>query len=223
MLLSGCVYLRLLELKRQFADFDRHFAVQSDRGLRLECLHPVLRADDIRFLGLHPANIRKLGAAEQWRIRWVKQPAPNVREKGSYEIAFELFFTQEKLTAFQISENYFAFIPKPVAIAGLKSLGGAKVDKSSRRIESDVLAQLKEKAIPPSAKGIVDLLGAPTERTLEGDREVLRYHFVSDDPGAKGKDFDLRMSFDQTTGDLRETTGRLPVGTLHLKFDPPAP
>jgi hypothetical protein len=215
--LSGCVYLRLLQLKRQIAAFDEHFVFHSESGLRLECLHPVLLADDLRFLGFYPATVRKVGVAEQWHIRWLKQRAAGATEKVRYEISFDLTFSADKLTALHIPENYFAFMPKEVVIAGVKSLGGAQVDKAQRSI----LAQLRDKVIPPSAKGVAEMLGPPTDQKIEGDRETFHYHFVSDDPGAKGKDFDLRLVFDAQSGDLRETIGRLPVGNLHLKFDPP--
>ncbi len=218
LLLSGCVYLRLLQLKRQLADFDRNFAIRATDGLRLECLNPVLLADDLRFLGFYPATIRQVGVAEQWHIRWVKQVAPGTTEKGRYEIAFDLTFVDAKLTALHIPENYFAFMPKDVIVAGVKSLGGAKVDKSNRSI----LAELSDKVIPPSAKGVSDMLGPPTDRKVEGNRETFHYHFASDDPENKGKDFDLWLTFDAQSGDLRETAGRLPIGHLHLKFDPPA-
>src|SRR5262245_8179456 len=80
LLLGGCVYLRLLQLKRQLADFDKNFTVQLTPGLRLNCLNPVVLADDLKFLGFYPASTRTLGAAEQWTIRWIKEPAANVRE-----------------------------------------------------------------------------------------------------------------------------------------------
>jgi hypothetical protein len=152
----------------------------------------------------------------------VKQVPPGASERGHYDIAFDLFFTTGKLNAVHIPENYFAFMPKEVVVAGLKSLGGAKVDKSSRSIETNVLTQLRDHIIPPSAKGVGEMLGIPTERKVEDNRETLRYHFVSADPEGKGKDFDLALIFDAKTGDLRETRGKLPVGNLHLKFDPPA-
>jgi hypothetical protein len=99
LLVSGCVYLRLLQLKRQLADFDANFTVQTAAGLRLNCLHPVVLADDLRFLGFFPASVRKLGTAEQWTIRWLKQPPPGAPQKPKYEIGFDLFFAQDHMAA----------------------------------------------------------------------------------------------------------------------------
>src|SRR4051812_2223438 len=78
--LSGCVYLRLLALKRQLGDFDRHFALQTTDGLRLTCLHPVLLNDDVRWLGILPETVTTLRQAEQWHVHWVKQVTTNARE-----------------------------------------------------------------------------------------------------------------------------------------------
>jgi hypothetical protein len=108
LLLSGCVYLRLLQLKRQLADFDANFSVQLTSGLRLNCLKPVVLADDLRFIGFYPANTKQLGAAEQWTIRWVKEPAANVREAQKYEIGFDLFFTEQKFSALHVADKYLA-------------------------------------------------------------------------------------------------------------------
>ena len=64
--LGGCVYLRLLAIKRQLADFDRHFTLQQADGLRLICRDPVLLSQDFTWMGVVPESKRKLGVAEQW-------------------------------------------------------------------------------------------------------------------------------------------------------------
>lgn len=215
LLLSGCVYLRLLQLKRQLADFDANFTVQVTSGLRLNCLHPVVLADDLRFLGFYPATTKRLGTAEQWTIRWVKQPAANVRESQRYEIGFDLFFAEDQFNALHVADKYLAFVPKDVIVATVKSLGRGKVDKSDRSLQADVLGNI----IPLSARRVSDMIGAPTERHTEGDRETFYYHFVSDDPEHLGKDCDLRLTFDVASGELVATEARMPVGRLYLKFD----
>jgi hypothetical protein len=40
---------RLHAFKRELADFDRHFALQTDEGLRLTCHTPVVLADAATF------------------------------------------------------------------------------------------------------------------------------------------------------------------------------
>jgi len=78
LLLSGCVYLRLLELKLQLGKFDEYFALQTNDGLAIICHTPVLRTDDVRWIGLKPESTKKLGRAEHWQVRWVKQLPPGI-------------------------------------------------------------------------------------------------------------------------------------------------
>ncbi|HVS52119.1 MAG TPA: hypothetical protein VHD62_07155 [Opitutaceae bacterium] len=219
-LLGGCVYLRLLELKHQLADFDRNFTIQTTNGLRLTCLHPVLLSSDVRWLGLGPSTVQKLGAAERWHLRWIKQLPPGVEEKGNFEIAFDLIFVDGKLTTFLLSESYFALMPKDFLIASIKSLGGAKVNEKDRSVESRLAAPDRAAFTPPSRSDITGMLGVPTEEHREGDRLMLRYRCVSDAPGLGDREFDIRLVFDAGTDRLLQTTGRIPIGTLNLDFTP---
>jgi hypothetical protein len=219
-LLSGCVYLRLLQLKRQLADFDRNFALETTDGLRLRCLNPVLLSGDIRWLGFAPATVRKIGQAEQWHVRWVKQLPTGATEQGEYEIAFDLTFADNRLTTLSIPETYFALLPKDVFVASLKSLAGAKVDQKQRTVESNVpLAQLLAPSLP-NRGGITELLGQPTWITRENDLPTWRYRFLSSAPNGAGGEFDIRLSFDPTSGLLRKLHGRTPVGNLKMDFSP---
>ena len=50
LLLTGCIWTRLLTLKHQFADFERFVQVDDRDGLSFNLLKPVLLADDLREL-----------------------------------------------------------------------------------------------------------------------------------------------------------------------------
>lgn len=223
LLLSGCVYFRLLELKKQLADFDRHFTVQTAEGLRLNFLHPVLRQDDIRWLGFSPSSKRAAGKAEQWRMRWIKQPAPGVREANPFEIVFDFYFTDGKLSGLTFSESYFALMPKQVVVASIRSLGGANVDQKNRSVESTVA--LADRDVPPPVRPnramLTALLGLPTEQSTDGVTTTLRYLCLPDAPDGKGKEIDLRLVFDAKTDALLRTTGRMPLGKVDLNFTTP--
>src|SRR3954470_11819852 len=79
-LFSGCVYLRLLQVKRQLGDFDRFFALDRHEGLRISCLTPVLLTGDFRWLGITPETIKRLGQSEEWHVRWVKDVPAGANE-----------------------------------------------------------------------------------------------------------------------------------------------
>ena len=45
--ISGCVFLRLLEVKRQLNDFNNYFQINDQNEFSLVFLKPVLHTDDI--------------------------------------------------------------------------------------------------------------------------------------------------------------------------------
>src|SRR5262249_19389854 len=132
LLLGGCVYLRLLAMKHQLADFDRNFTLQQGSGLRLICQHPVLLAEDFRWLGVIPESTRKLGHAEQWRVRWQKELPAGVRDPEPRDLEVELVFADGALAQAFMPERYFVFVPKAFFIGLLRGLGSASVDRAKR-------------------------------------------------------------------------------------------
>lgn len=217
LLCSGCVYLRLLELKRQFAQFERYFALQTDDGLRLICQTPVLFMEDIRWIGLRPETTRKLGRAEQWHVRWVKQLPAGVTEAGTFFIAIDLTFADGKLSVLAIPERYFELLPKSFVIGVIKSLGQARVNNSARTAEAAVspgevaLAQ-------PKMPSIGKILGQPTETRVEGPHTIDRYRYVPATQESRAGVFEMTLRFDTASGELLHWHGRTPMGNIAFSF-----
>ena len=65
--LSGCVYLRLLKVKKQFKQFDKYVMVDKEDGLTFSFLQPILYADDIKWLGLPPVFQKTESGTTTWR------------------------------------------------------------------------------------------------------------------------------------------------------------
>ena len=214
LLLGGCVYLRLLQVKHQMGDFDRNFRVQTDDGVRITCVNPVLLADDIRWLGLVPEQVRRVGTAEQWRVRWVKQLPPTVHEDGAFDIVVELLFVEHKLTRVSIPERYFAVMPKSLLIDLLRSLGGAKVNRGARSVEAQLAAAR------PNLPGIQKLLGRPSSESTSGGETTFRYKYVPVTKGglAGAAVFDMTVHFNDATGQMTRWEGQTPVGHIGFNF-----
>lgn len=221
-LLSGCVFLRLLEVKRQLGDFDRFFQLETAEGVRLGFLTPVLLTDDLRWLGITPEKVRTVGVSEEWRVRWVKQVPPGVTESVVRDVEIGLIFTENKLTRLQIDEAYFALIPKPFFVGLLRGLGTAQIDRGKRDAAVSLPGGSGLDAASITEISLLELLGAPSERRVEGDRTHLRFRYVPTPPGAKNGVFDLTFSFD-ASGRLVFLQGRSPVGQMSFNFDSPAP
>jgi hypothetical protein len=67
--LSGCIYLRLLELRNQLAAFDRYFEADLREGVKITCRKPVLLDGDMAFFRLVPESRERVGVAERWQFR----------------------------------------------------------------------------------------------------------------------------------------------------------
>lgn len=221
--LSGCVYLRLLAFKRQLADFDKNFTLQTDDGLRLTCREPVVLAEDFRWLGVTPESVKTLGHAQQWRIRWTKEIPPGVRERAPHDIDLEVIFTDGKFARLAMPESLFAFVPKPFFTGLLRSLGRAGVDKSKRLAEVNFTAAEREQVTARvTATSLALLFGVPTEQMTDGPRTVLRYRYTPMPPQSKNGVIDMTFIFDTATGQLRQLTGRSLVGQVAFNFEAPA-
>jgi hypothetical protein len=220
--LSGCVYLRLLAMKRQLADFDRHFTLQQADGLRLLCRDPVLLTADFRWLGVTPETVKKLGHAELWRVRWVKELPVGVRDPAPLDLEIELMFADDKFTQVFLPERYFVFVPKAFFVGLLRGLGSANVDRAKREAEvSFTTAERERLAQRVLATSLAMLLGKPSEQRVDGSHTVLRYRYNAMPVGAKTGLIDMEFTFDSATGQLQRLHGRSPVGNLSFNFEPP--
>jgi hypothetical protein len=215
--LSGCVYLRLLELKRQLDRFDQFFTLQTTDGLAIICQTPVIRTGDVRWMGVKPETVKSIGVAEHWQVRWVKQVAAGVTEKVEYDIVLELGFVEDKLTRVAIPERYFAMMPKAFLIGVIKSVGRGKVDKSGKAIQATVSAA-EVAAARPNLPSIDKLLGRPTEEREEGPLTIVRYRYVPSTKESRRGVFDMQLTFETKSGELLKWQGVTPVGKIGFDF-----
>jgi len=217
LLLSGCVYLRLLELKKQLNHFDRHFALQTHDGVGIICHDPILRTKDVRWMGLLPEQTKTLGLAEQWQVRWVKQLPLGINEPGTYDIIVELGFAADKLTRVAIPERYFAVMPKEFLVGVIKSLGRGKIDKTAKQIETSMAAD-DVAAARPNLPDIDKLLGRPSEENEIGPHTIVRYRYIPATKESRAGVFDLHLTFHTKSGELLRWHGKTPVGNIAFNF-----
>ena len=214
---SGCVYLRLLEVKQQLERFDEFFALQTADGLGLVCQTPVLRTSDVRWIGLQPENVRKLGRAEHWQVRWVKQLPAGITESVEYDIVLDLGFANDRLNRVSIPERYFAVMPKHFLVGVIKSLGRGKIDKAHKQINATVSAA-EIAAARPNLPSIDKLLGRPSEEREDGPITVVRYRYVPSTKESRAGVFDMQLTFHTKSGELLKWQGNTPVGRIGFDF-----
>jgi hypothetical protein len=213
--LGGCVYLRLLELKNQLADFDRHFQIDSKDGVRLVCLEPLLYSDDLRWLGVAPEKSERQGDAESWHVRWVKEVPPGITETAVYDVELGVRFVRDRLVEIDIAERFFAFFPKEVFVRLIRSAGQAQIDRGARKanVNTGVPPEALRSQLP-KVSSIEEMLGHPSEKSIADGKMSYRYRYKPVAPSAKIKPIDMLFVFNLNTGRLERLTGKLPTGTV---------
>ncbi|HSY53101.1 MAG TPA: hypothetical protein VK785_01570, partial [Opitutaceae bacterium] len=175
-MLGGCVYLRLLELKHQLADFDQYFAVNETDGLAFTLKQPVLLTDDMAFLEVAPESVDQLGAAVRWHLRWIKDYAVAGEKAEDYEVTADFTFMDGKLARVHLPERVFSFVQKSFVLQALRSLGHARIDKS-KHSASTALDPLG--LTPLTRADLLRFLGAPLDTHHDGSRLLMHYRYTN--------------------------------------------
>ncbi len=221
---SGCVYLRLLELKKQFARFETFFKTDTSDGVRIECLKPLLLASDVRWLGVFPETITPgPGKTENWKVRWVKEAPPGPPEATVHDVELHARFTGERLSHVSIPERYFEFFPKELFVNLLRSTGGARIDRSSRSAEVENAPVPDAPAFAyPTRESLAGMPGRPTEQSSADGLDVFRYRYHTVTTEKEAEPIEVTFSFDAANGRLRTLRARLPTGTINYRVAPAA-
>ncbi len=182
--LSGCVYLRLLELKNQLKEFDQYVVIHTDQSFSLFFKQPVLLKEDIHNLSkLNPTQIIPTVNGEEWVYRFVKLDNENPTEKPHpITLVFRFTFNQHgKLEQWYFPDEFLAIVPPEFLEASLRSLGTATIFKFSRQLKADV-TQLKTQAKPPTQITVKQVLGQPSEIVNEDklQRYLYRFQLITD-------------------------------------------
>jgi hypothetical protein len=206
LLLGGCVYLRLLELKHQLADFDRYFAVDETDGLAFTFKEPVLLVDDMEFLEMAPESTGQLGAAMRWHLRWIKDYAVSGEHPTDYEVQAGFTFVDGNLTRVHLPEHIFSFVQKSFVLQALRSLGHASVDKSKHSarttLDSPNLA-------PLTRTDLLHFLGAPLDTRSEGSHLLLHYRYTNVCASPTPGKIDFTFTLDAATQNVVHLEGKL--------------
>jgi len=215
-LLGGCVYLRLLELKKQLNHFDANFVIPPTEDLTIKCLHPLLQAEDLRWLGASPKTIVPLNGGEDWIIRWVKESAPGVKEELIYDMELDVSLVDGRMVEVRVPKRFLVYISKDLFVNMLRSTGTAKVDRDDR--QADAQTETPDATTLPNLRTIKSMLGEPTSMQSTPDRIIHFYRYRLDIANTAAKPIEALFTFDSATGELRKFTARLPRGTLNYDF-----
>jgi hypothetical protein len=225
LLLGGCIYLRLLELRNQLADFDRYFSTDLRHGVTIICRQPVLLDQDMAFFRLTPASRTRIGVAERWHFRWVKNPPSPGEDPAQHEISADFIFVDHKLTRVILPPRLFAFVPKGFFLQMVRAFGHARLDRATRTASAQVHTAYGPGDEPPrlTRGSLTALLGTPTTVARQPDAVLWRYRYRAASPDQHSGYIDVTFTLDPATGVVRRVEGVVFNGRIDLDFaGPPA-
>jgi len=222
--LSGCVWLRLLEVKGQVSDFDQNFRVEITDRLALRFRHPVMYAEDFRYLTeLEPTRIEPNPPGMRWTVDFHKLDTHGKVELPRKTLSFWMDFNAEqKLSGFAFSPLFLAMAPPEFLEASIRSLGKGSVDTGHRQLRVDPRDLPTIHARLPTRSVIQGIFGKPYSKTKDGEGTRVVYRFLADvrplTPKAEARRLaEVHLLFQGADESLAQMQGRF-VG-LKLRID----
>ena len=218
--LNGCIYLRLLEVKKQLNQFNQYFVLEDDRGLVITFREPVLYSDDIIWLMKSaPANTPKNEYGEIWGYKFLKQYSPDSNERGDYDIEIKMLLVEDRLKSIILPQRFLKYFSKELFIKILEAMGNSTISNFQRKASSDF--KTLDIIEIPTMKNILDLLGNPYSNQSDGDTRVLVYKFSLQDINNSEKsntELRLKFFFTQESNKLIKTYSKYRGLTMSINF-----
>lgn len=233
LLLSGCVWLRLLSLKDQFADFDRWIDVPDAPGIELRFRHPELYGDDLDTLikatptatAVAPTNPGL--TVRSYAFTHVASPEGADPASAERVLVLTAGVQAERVVFVGMPDEIFRVIPRDLALRAMRSLGRAQVDRGNRSATAAV--DLAGIATPlPTGDALVALFGRPNHISeRDGRLRVLwRYELAGTSLRDDGQPVIAAMAFcfapGSAYGQQRPNRFQVNVSGLWLYLDLPA-
>ena len=182
---TGCVYLRLLQLKNQFRHFERYVRIDERNGLTLFLNEPVLKERDVVWLLEGEAAIQ----AHSGRHSLLKYEFEKYTQDSSSKsaagvpIAVNLHFQDGKLYKLRFPKEFSKYLQPALLEGSLQSMGKGEVDKKGKSIsatmQTDVITERKaQEPLIPTKNEIRRILGAPSHLTENATNDMFYYQYA---------------------------------------------
>jgi len=177
---SGCVYLRLLKLQQQLGAFAEHVKIDTNYGISMAFMHPVLYARDIAWLMKGEPKIQaRCGRYAVFKYDFPKHYAqPGTTEPEALNVAVILVFRDDKLISLRLPKEFSRVIHPQLLESSLRSMGGGAVNKGKREVAGEVATEELKKSAPiPNKPDVEKILGVPYAITAEKTQNTLYYQY----------------------------------------------
>ncbi len=217
-LLSGCVYYRLLKLKRQFEHFEDNFEIEDKKGLTLVFKNPILYKKDIKWLlNNEPTKVLDENG-NSWLYILTKKNVDGIKEEKNYDIDIMTDFEKDKLKEFTLPKRFLENLSKEMLAKMFKSMGKSKVNKSEKKAGTTM--QGKKEGLP-TIYDVLYTLGEPYEKQEEKETTKLKYIYTVKKPenGSELKPFSLIFDFDINNQDKVIRKSDVNINGLRMSID----
>ena len=223
-MLSGCIFVRMLNVKDQLNDFDTNFDLNDEKGLTLVFKNPVLLSDDVIWLMKgSPGSVKLIEESEQWTYVFQKQHTTSQEEGDEYDIPIVMVMEEDKLTEITFPERFLKNLSVPVLKKMLSSMGNADVSKFKRSASSKYVGE--DTTGIPTSDNVMETLGEPYELEVGDEKSQLSYlYYLEDATGNADRDnLNLELWFvaDNDDKSLKSVGGKIRGIKLYLDFDTP--
>jgi hypothetical protein len=178
LLLSGCVYLRLLEVRNQLRDFDANFSLTGRHLLSINFKNPVLRDRDASFLiGAPPALVTPGEEADIWHYDFEAVRSSGPQNVPLETLTLDLRVKNGKLLSIVVPEKFLYYFSRSVVSECLRRAPDAEVLKMQKTVRASVRLSPSTDAELPSLDKTRILMGEPLEVRPDGDwqQQIYRY------------------------------------------------
>ena len=214
LMLTGCVYLRLLELKNQFGDFKENVELNYDQATKFILKNPILLSKDMRWLMKQEPTSRHVENGVQKWIYWlVKQHPPGTQEEGDFDVRLGMVFKEELLHEMWFPLRYQEFMSEEVLWS---TFADVKHGNDNEKKMSTKWTWYTGAPDFPTMGEYVRILGSPYTRSEDESTITLTYYYdlkIRSKALKPGKhDHTLIFTFDKETSKMmaaKVTLGRL--------------
>lgn len=177
-LLSACVYLRLLEVKKQLQNFDENFVLSGRSELVIEFKNPILRTKDARFLiGAEPLSQSGNEEVIQHFEFDLVRTSTETTVPPLGRLGLDLALRRGRLTKIIVPESFMLLFPRNVVVETLKQAKDAEVFELKKLARGKIHLDREVEAQLPSYAKTLFLMGEPLQRATEGNVRVLTYRY----------------------------------------------
>lgn len=217
--LTGCVYLRLYDLKGQLTSFDENFAIEHREGIpTLLFKDPVMKADDVVWMtGLEPTEVKQSGDTEVRTFVFNLVRFADAKPGPYDELVFTMEFVKNRLTAMAFPPQFKEFLTPDIFAEMFEPIANADIRKDQKQTEWSWREMYIE---IPSYSRLVHFLGMPSVE-LASD-ELLKMTYAYDLEGHP-ENSDIQpawnMVYHVRNSGLRMTDVLCSVGHLQVLID----